>query len=266
MYKVVVVEDSSLLRKGLIFTTPWEKLKCQVIGEASNGLEGVEIIKKLNPDIVITDIKMPGLDGIDMIKSLKDLTNTVFIIISAYSEFDYAKSALKLGVTDYLLKPIDDNELLNSISNACKKVYNNRQLLSLKHVIDTSKDSRVMLFREYFTCTDTAKSASVQKAVNLIKTNYASDISLKDIAKTLLLSESHISRIFKDETGYTIGDYISNYRMKQACCLLADPSIRIGELAEKVGYKDQRYFSSMFKKIVGVTPKEFRNKLNTINI
>lgn len=262
MYKVVVVEDSSLLRKGLIFTTPWEDIECEVIGEAENGIEGAEIIEKLHPDIVITDIKMPGLDGIEMIEKVISKTNTVFIIMSGYSEFEYARSALKLGVKDYLLKPIDDDELLNSIKRACDEIHQKKQLDKLKYQMDKTSDSRIIFFKEYFSCDDTTKSTYVQNAVDYIKNNYASDIGVKDIAKSLMISDSHISRSFKEETVYTIGDYLSNYRIKKACKLLSNLSAKIYEIAEQIGYKDHRHFSVPFKKIVGVTPKEFKDKLN----
>lgn len=182
--------------------------------------------------------------------------------MSGYSEFEYARSALKLGVKDYLLKPIDDDELLNSIKRACDEIHQKKQLDKLKYQMDKTSDSRIIFFKEYFSCDDTTKSTYVQNAVDYIKNNYASDIGVKDIAKSLMISDSHISRSFKEETVYTIGDYLSNYRIKKACKLLSNLSAKIYEIAEQIGYKDHRHFSVPFKKIVGVTPKEFKDKLN----
>src|SRR5690554_2261051 len=102
MFRIVVIEDEDLLRKGLVITTPWDECECQVVGEATNGLEGLELIKKLKPDIVFTDIKMSGLDGLSMIRKAKEFVNdTEFIILSGYNEFDYARQAIKLGVKEY---------------------------------------------------------------------------------------------------------------------------------------------------------------------
>lgn len=262
MNRVVVVEDSILLRKGLILTTEWDKVGCEVVGEAENGLDGVETILRLSPDIVIADIKMPGLDGIQMIKELKGKTDALFIIMSGYSEFEYARNALKLGVVDYLMKPIEDRELINTIKSACETIRKRKNISKIQDRIDKMDDSRIMLFKEYLIGSDSTKTTYVDEAVSYICQNFKKDINVRDISNKLLISESHLSRIFKDETGYTIGDYLTNYRIKQACKLLLDPSVKIYEIADKIGYKDQRYFSVIFKKLVGVTPTEFKDKLN----
>jgi YesN/AraC family two-component response regulator len=115
MIKVVVVDDEVLLRKGLISTTPWSSLDCEVVGEASDADEGEEVIKNLQPDIVIMDIKMPGRTGLELIKSLKSEAGCEFIILSGYGEFSYAQKAIDLGVNSYLLKPVGDEELLEAI-------------------------------------------------------------------------------------------------------------------------------------------------------
>lgn len=262
MYRVVVVEDADLLRKGIILTTEWEKVNCEVVGEAENGLVGVERILELQPDIVITDIRMPGLDGIQMIKELQGKTDAIFIILSGYSEFEYARSALKLGVADYLMKPIEDDELLITINNACQAVKRKKEINKIEDRIDKMDDSRIMLFKEYLIGNDSTKTNYVEEAVKYIQKHFQKDINIGDMADDLMISTSHLSRVFKEETGYTIGDYLTNYRMKQACKLLLSSTARIGEVADQIGYKDQRYFSVIFKKIVGTTPSEFKNKLN----
>ena len=112
MLSVVVVEDEKVLRKGLVLTTPWVDYGCKIIGEAENGFTGKELIRKVQPDIVITDVIMPGMNGIEMIKNLAGKTNTEYVIISGYADFEFAQTAIELGVKRYLLKPI---EPLNSI-------------------------------------------------------------------------------------------------------------------------------------------------------
>src|SRR5690554_1419626 len=103
MKKIVIVEDEILVKKGLVLTTDWEKLGCRVVGEAENGLQGIEVIEKLKPDIVLTDVRMPGMNGIEMIERLKGKVEAEYIILSAYSEFSYAKKAISLGVREYLV-------------------------------------------------------------------------------------------------------------------------------------------------------------------
>ena len=118
MYKVVVVEDESMVRKGIILTIDWSALDC----DAANGEEGVELVDRLKPDIVVSDVKMPRMDGVEMIEQLrKQGCKAKFIILTAYSDFKYAQSALRLGVSDYLLKPFGDGELEQAVNNALEK-------------------------------------------------------------------------------------------------------------------------------------------------
>ncbi len=263
MIKIVVVEDEILVKKGLILTTDWQKYDCEVVGEASNGIEGIEVITNIKPDIVITDVRMPGLDGIKMIEKIKELGLTSeFIIISGYSEFEYARQAVKLGVRDFLVKPIDDGDLDRALINICKVIQDKQTISKIQNKMDDITDSRVMLFKEYMINQDTNSSDYVARAVKAISLNYQQDITIKSVSDSLFISESYLSRLFKVKVGQTFGDYLTYYRIKKACELLKEPDGKIYEIANAIGYKDQRYFSVIFKKLVGVTPKEFKNKLN----
>lgn len=262
MYRVVVVEDSLLLRKGIIFTTDWNALHCEVVGEAENGLEGFKIIQELHPDIVITDIRMPVLDGIQMIEKLHAQCDALFIILTAYNSFEYARKALRFGVVEYISKPLDELEFQTLLERTCAKVADRKEYEKVKVQMEKMEDSRIMLFQEYLRGEQNVQKSHVSRAVQFIEKRFADDIGVQDISKELLMSESYLSRLFKDETGYTIGDYLLNYRIKQACLLLGDSSAKIYEVANQVGFRDQRYFSVLFKKIVGLTPREFQNKLN----
>ena len=116
MYKVVVVEDEKRVRQGIIMGTDWTKINCIVMGEAANGEEGVEIIRKCRPDIVVTDIRMPKMMGIEMIERIQEYGLEPYVIfLTAYDDFTYAQQAIKLGVADYLLKPFKDGELESTI-------------------------------------------------------------------------------------------------------------------------------------------------------
>ncbi len=263
MIKIVVVEDEVLVKKGLILTTDWQRYGCEVVGEASNGLEGIDVITKIKPDIVITDVRMPGLDGIKMIENVKGAgVKSEFIIISGYSEFEYARQAVKLGVRDFLVKPIDDEDLEHALQNTCKAVRDKQMINKIQNKMEDITDSRVMLFKEYMINPETGDDDYVARAVKHISLNYQRDITVKSVADSLFISESYLSRLFKMKVGQTFGDYLTYYRIKKACELLKDPNGKIYEIANIIGYKDQRYFSVIFKKLVGVTPKEFRDKLN----
>ncbi len=261
MIKVIVVEDEMLVRKGLVLTTSWDDYQCEVVGEASNGLEGVEIIRNLKPDIVITDINMSGLDGIEMIKCVKDEVDTEYIIISGYSEFEYARQAVKLGVKDYLMKPINDEDLNSALLSACTEVKEKRKIHSIQNSLENLEENKLVFFKEYLSRDGgNGQINYITKAIQYIRSHYKEDLGIKEVADFLYISEGYLSKLFKSETGYTFGDYLSNYRIKIACKLLADPSLKIYEIADQIGYRDQRYFSVLFKKITGMTPKEFKER------
>lgn len=256
MVKVVVVEDEQLTRKGLVLTTPWDELGCLVVGEASNGLEGIEVIKRVKPHIVITDVRMPKMTGIEMIRELEHKTKAKYIIISGYDDFKYAQQAISLGVKEYLLKPVEDEALINALEKTVR-------LVEEEEVQTTSENAYTNLldFTPYPTDEPVeGKKKYVVKAVKYIMHNYYHEFTVKEVAEELYISDSYLSRLFKKETGYTFVDYVTRYRIFEATRLLLDDDIKIYQVAELVGFRDSRYFSSIFKKYMGLTPTELREQ------
>lgn len=246
--KVVIVEDELMARKGIILTVDWKSMGCIVVAEASNGIEGIKAIKRYKPDIVITDVQMPKMDGIEMIKSVKDTSCARFIILSAYDEFDYARSALRLGVCDYLLKPFRDAELIAAI----EKAKNDH----------TPNDDIIPIEREFLNKYDLSRGSRckyIEQAHKYIEKHFKDDITIKEVAEHLGLSEGYLSRLFKRHTDYTFVNYLTYYRINKAMKLLKDCRWKVYEVAEQVGYTDATYFSTLFKKLVGVTPSEFQD-------
>lgn len=243
MLKVVVVEDEELVRKGIVLTVDWTGLGCVVVGEASNGEQGLEVIRRFRPDLVITDIRMPYMDGLAMIRQLREEKNDAsFIILTAYSDFAYAQSALKLGAVDYLLKPFHDGELEAAVTTIRERI---EQAAAPAPALDLDKGS--------------AKSKYVMEALRYIAEHYHEpEVGVSSIARDLGVSESHLSHIFKKETSYTLLAYLTNVRIHKAMTLLRDCRNRVSEVAKSVGYRDATYFSSTFKKHVGMTPSEYQ--------
>ncbi len=246
MLKIVVVEDEALVRRGIVLAVDWAALGCVVVGEAANGEDGVREIERFDPDIIITDIKMPRMDGIEMVHLLRERGNTAHVIIlTAYGSFAYAQSAIKLGATDYLLKPFHDGDL----EQAIRKIVRQRGADALPY--EPANCIRSV--------SETARSKYVMQAISFIAQHYGNpEISAGHIAQSLNISGSHLNHIFKKETAYTVSSYITNYRMHAAMQMLRDCRNRVYEVTERVGYRDIAYFSSTFKKAVGMSPSEYQ--------
>ena len=191
MYKVIVIDDEMLVRRGIVMETDWQALKCVVVAEAGNGIEGLEAVRKYHPDLLICDIRMPKMDGIEMLKELRAEGNDVSVIfLTAYSEFSYAQSALKLLASDYLLKPFGDGELEQAVNNALEKrkrtqeKLENRKEEPLPELVLNKGD----------------KSKYVMAAVDYISAHYGDpELCVAEIAEHLGISEGHLSHTFKRE-------------------------------------------------------------------
>lgn len=245
MLKVLVVEDEEMIRKGIVLTIDWAALDCVVVGEAANGVEALEAVRRYDPNLIITDLKMPEMDGIEMLRRLRDVGNNAYVIIlTAYDTFSYAQSALRLGAVDYLLKPFHDGDLENAITRIGQRTV--EQCPSAAGLLSDIKKGE--------------KSKYVLEAMDYISAHYNEpDICVGTIAEHLGLSEGHLSHIFKKETDYTILNYLTRYRIHRAMTLLKDCRVKIYEVAEQVGYRDIAYFSTTFKKLTGLSPSEYQN-------
>ena len=253
MYKIVIVDDEALVRRGVVLETDWNSIGAAVVGEAENGEEGLKLIEKLKPDLVISDIRMPGMDGLDMLKALRIEGNEVpVILLTAYSDFSYAQRAVKYGAMDYLLKPYTDGELEEAVKKLIEKFDSKKESAEKQHSDDILPEEA---YRE------SGKSKYINEALYYIAEHFSDqDIVVKKIADHIGLSEGHLSHTFKKETDYTVNAYITRFRIRAAMRLLKDCRHKVYEVAETVGYKDLTYFSSTFKKLVGLSPSEYQDR------
>jgi two-component system response regulator YesN len=251
MTRVLIVDDEKYVRMGIKSETDWALIGCEVVGEASNGEEGLAQAEALRPDLVVSDIRMPRMDGIQMAeKIIEKYPSTKVIFLTAYNEFEYARQAIRIGVSDYLLKPFQDGELEGSI----------QRLLHLHPSTPASarelEDNLIPLKGK-----DEIANRYVQNAITYIEEHFSDvDFSIGSLADSMGVSEGHISRLFKAETDLSIGNYLTKYRIKRAMDYLKDVQVKVYEVAEKVGYQDIAYFSNTFKKLVGKTPSEYQTK------
>ena len=242
MLKVLIVEDEEMIRKGIVLTVDWAALDCVVVGEAANGVQGLEAARRLEPSLIVTDLKMPQMDGIEMLTALRAEGCTAYVIIlTAYDNFAYAQSALRLGAVDYLLKPFHDGDLENAVT----RIQQRRQPAAEATPIGAARKGD--------------KSKYVLEAMDYISKHYNEpDISVGTVAQSLNISEGYLSHTFKKETDYTLLNYLTRYRIHKAMELLKDCRVKVYEVAEQVGYRDIAYFSATFKKYAGISPSEYQ--------
>lgn len=235
--KILIVEDETRARQGLYdqiqsFGPPYE-----VIGEAEDGLEGLRMIKELLPDVVLTDIRMPKLDGLQMVEDVRNCKlDTIFVILSGYAEFEYAQKGITLGVEDYLLKPITVKKL--------------RETMERIHQKFTERSEAEPEEEQQY-------SKVVQSIVNDVKKNCSQKLSINDYAEKFKMSPEYISRTFTKETGDNFSSYLTKVRIHQAKQLLLNTDYKIYEIAIMVGYNDSQYFCRAFKKEEGISAKEY---------
>jgi two-component system response regulator YesN len=258
---MILAEDEELVRRAIIATTDWESKGFNLVAAAKDGGEALSLICTGRPDLVVTDIRMPILDGISLIKMVTEEMpadeRPLFIVLTAHGDFDYARQSVKLGVIDFLMKPLDDEELAASLDKAKAMLDKRDRTNRLESLADMDGAFRDFSPDSIPPATD-PQDAYADRAAQEIKLHYVSDLTMEDVAARLSISPGYLSRIFKKRTGQTFYDYLSFVRMRVAMELLADPTLRVQEVADRVGYADQRSFSQRFRQIVGCTPSEFR--------
>ena len=264
MISVVIIEDEEYIRRELVLTTPWEQFGCTVIGEAADGVSGAELILRSRPNLVVTDIRMPGMDGIRMLEEVCRMSTAesrpIAIIISGHQEFEYARSALKLGVEDYLLKPIDDRELERVVRSAVTRVKSRSSEL-LAH-LDREVQGRIESLIPAID-TRTLEQSHAGVAVQFLSDHIGDHIGLAEVAEHVGITASYMSRVFSEHTGYTVMEYLTRLRIRLAAELLRDQSIQVKEVMIQSGYHDPSYFGQVFRRFLGLTPSKFRDQFGT---
>ena len=251
MYKVVIIDDEPIIVEGLSKAVHWEKWDCQVAATAENGQSGLEIIKRENPDILFSDIRMPGMDGLSMIAALKsEHPHMQIAILTGFRDFEYAREAIRLGVTRFLLKPSKMEELEEAVQVMVQ---------NLSHRKENTEGEK----EEGGPEAAAAGSFIAQNAVKYIEENYMEKLKLSDVADHVYVSQWHLSKILNQHVEKSFSDILNHARIEKAKELLREPSLRIGDIAEKVGFLDMAHFSRVFKKHTGFSANEFRNQMKS---
>lgn len=254
MYKVAIIDDEPIIVRGLSMTIPWEEYGCKLAGSASGGEDGLELIRAVNPDIIFTDISMPGMDGLQMIAAIRsERPNVQISILTGYRDFDYAQTAIRLGVSRFLLKPSNLSEIEEAIRFMAQKLDEQPQI----SYPDTSQEIPV---EEPQPENDNgAGSFIVKNALEYMETNYAQKITLTELAEAMYVSQWHLSKLLNKHTQKSFNQLLNEIRVEKAKKLLEDVSLRIGDVSEMVGFSDIAHFSRVFKKHTGMSANEYRN-------
>lgn len=243
VYKIFIADDEIWVAMGLKKLVEQSGEPFRVIGEANNGVTALEEILRTKPDVVFSDIRMPGLNGLELAERLREKgLDTRVVLISGYAEFEYAQKALKLGALDYLLKPVEP-ELLSELLKRLKELLNS----------EGGKEKAAPEEEE--------ANSAVGRIVEELQQRYTENITLNALAEKYNLSAGHLSSLLKEELGMPFSEYLSSRRMQKAKELLADERLSVSAIAEQTGYRDYFYFTKAFKKTVGMSPSRYRREI-----
>ena len=237
--RVLLVDDEVMIREGFKQLFDWQAHDCEVVGEACDGMEALTQIDTLRPDIVIMDINIPIMNGLKVIQLCRiKHPNTAFVIVSGYDDFSYCREALRLQITDYILKPVNYEEFGTCIDNLKISLFERR----VSSAVEPEKQ----------------EERAITGITRYLQEHLAEEISLSVLAEQFHLNPQYISQLFKSEIGVNFLVYLTNIRMEKAKKLLLSTALSIAEVAEQSGYGDYRVFTKVFKKSEGITPSQYR--------
>ena len=240
--RVLLVDDEAIILEGYQTLFDWKKYQCEVVGTAMDGEEAIEKAGKLKADIVNMDINLPKLNGLEAIKAIQNEAQDgrqIYVVIgTGYDDFSYCQEALRLRVADFILKPIDFDNLGVVLEGLVSKVMNDSE-------------------REI------SMSGTMKKIISWMDCNLEKEnMSLTLLAGQMNMNSTYISQLFKKELGIGYHAYLNQMRVERAKKYLLETDEPITFVADKVGFSDYRVFTKVFKSIVGETPSQFRkNKI-----
>jgi YesN/AraC family two-component response regulator len=241
-YRLLLVEDEKWVRTGLRKVVEKAGLPVTVAYEAAHGMEALDWLQLHQADLMLTDIRMPVMDGLMLLEEMKLREyGADVIIVSGHDDFKYAQQAIRRGAFDYLLKPVEIDEL-----TVCLNAWMARKKQA-SHAENTAAAA-----------VDVGELSAVEQIIHYIESNREFDLSSAEAAEKVHLNPSYFSKLFKQTKGMTFTDYVTSLRMKEAAGLLQRTSLRVTEIAERLSFRDSAYFANTFKKTIGHSPSEYR--------
>ena len=244
--KIMIVDDEPKIRRGMK-TLLEEQDGFEVIGIYDNAMSSLSDLDEKQPNVLITDIKMPEYSGLDLIEKIREKDKNLYIIIlSGYGSFKYAQRAIRSGVYRYLTKPTNPRELISVLREIELKIEGVNRTVSKSEKKESVEVGNLL----------------IRKALDYIELHYAEKIGLKTLSDALYISPNYFSDLFRRHMKVKFSDFLIEYRLKKACILLKKPEYKVSEIAEMVGFRDSTYFSTVFKKTYNLTPLEYKNTKN----
>lgn len=245
VYRVVLIDDENIIVEGLRKVVKWADFGCQVVGTANDAASGADMIRAFHPHILFTDIRMPGQNGLAMLAGLRsEFPNLQVTVMTGYRDFSYAQEAIRLGVARFLLKPTKMDEINEALQTMVSRLE--------KLPVEEAADEPVQ----------TAGSFIVDQAYAYMQSHYREKLTLQAVADCCYVSQWHLSKLLNRYMGKSFYDILNAIRIEKAKDLLSDPSLKIGEIGELIGYADTAHFARTFKKLEGMSANEFRNTLH----
>ena len=246
MYRVVLIDDEALILEGLKKVVKWESYGCRVVGTAFDAQSGNRLIREEKPDILFTDIRMPGQSGLTMLAALRsEFPNMQVTVMTGYRDFSYAQEAIRLGVTRFLLKPTKMAEINEALEAMTAKL---KELSAQTEETEEEKPQG-------------AGSFLVDSAVSYMREHYREKLTLQEVADRCYVSQWHLSKLLNKYMEMSFYDILNSIRIENAKRLLEDPGLKIGQIGEMVGYADAAHFTRTFKKLEGINANEYRNRM-----
>ncbi len=238
MHTVYLVDDEKLIIQSLVDAVEWEAHSLRIVGKNTDPVVAVEEICALSPDIVFCDLKMPTIDGVELVRRCRGAGVTgEFVMLSAYAEFEASREFFRLGGHDYLLKPIDKNALQLTLEGLTRK------LTEQKAIMEDSPSPK--------------NATAFEGLIAYIEQNYQQKHTLKLLSERFHLSETYICDLFSKNYSTTFTLFMAGIRMRKAAELIATTNVPMKQICRMCGYTDYLYFCRVFKNYHGVTPSKY---------
>ncbi|MEC0090458.1 response regulator [Paenibacillus macquariensis] len=259
MKTILIVDDEPRTRQGIRRTLETWGLGTLQLETFASAKEALVWLEEHEANLMITDIRMPEINGLELIEQLHHQYPSLFlIVISGFSEFEYARTALKFGVIDYLLKPIDKAKLIQAVELGLQKDEHVHRMKRMEKIVDT----RLM---EAHHEEGQGYNTTIRDAISYLEEHLAEPIAMHEIATRLHMNASYFSVLFKEQIGLTFSEYLTRRRVQRAKELLVNTSLSINEISEHVGYQTAKYFVKVFRSFESLTPGQYRQSMNENN-